>query len=289
MNRKPTLIALTFLVLATMACGISFNLPVSDVKTGPTQTEEINVALPSDTSTAVDLSLSFGAGVLKLAPGAEDALVTGTATFNVADLKPVVKKDDSTVSIETGDFQLRGFPNFKGKFKNTWDLTLGTVPMNLTINAGAYQGRMELGGLSLQSLKVSDGAADVELSFSEPNEVPMDTMRYDTGASQVKLLALANANVDTLVFKGGAGDYTLDFSGELSRDLNVTIDSGISSVKVIVPQGVSARLFFDGGLSNVDINGSWEKSGNQYTLSGSGPVITINVNLGAGNLVLSNR
>jgi hypothetical protein len=161
--------------------------------------------------------------------------------------------------------------------------------MNLTINAGAYQGRMELGGLSLQSLKVSDGAADVELSFSQQNQVPMDTLRYDTGASQVKLLGLGNANVDTLVFKGGAGDYTLDFSGELSRDLNVTIDSGVSSVKVIVPQGVSARLFFDGGLSNIDINGSWEKSGNQYTLSGSGPMITINVNLGAGNLVLSNR
>jgi hypothetical protein len=105
----------------------------------------------------------------------------------------------------------------------------------------------------------------------------------------VKLFGLANANVDTLVFKGGAGDYTLDFSGDFNRDMNVTIDSGVSSVKVIVPPGVSARLFFDGGLSNVDINGNWEKSGNQYTQSGSGPTITINVNLGAGSLVLSNR
>jgi hypothetical protein len=289
MNRKPILITLAVLMLMTMACRISFDLPVTDVKTGPTQTKEINVPLPSDTSTIVDVTLSFAAGELKLAPGAEDALIKGTATFNVADLEPVVKIDDDRVSIETGDATIRGIPNFKGKFKNTWELTLGNVPMNMTINAGAYQGRLELGGVPIQSLKVGDGAAEVELSFSDPNPVEMDTLRYDTGASQVKLLGLGNANVDTLVFKGGAGDYTLDFSGDLQRAMNVTIDSGVSSVKVIVPQGVSARLFFDGGLSNVDVNGDWEKSGNTYTQRGSGPTITINVNLGAGSLTLSNR
>ena len=45
----------------------------------------------------------------------------------------------------------------------------------------------------------------------------MSILRYETGASTVKLNGLANANFGTLIFSGGAGDYTLDFSGDLQR------------------------------------------------------------------------
>jgi hypothetical protein len=100
---------------------------------------------------------------------------------------------------------------------------------------------------------------------------------------------LANANFENLVFKGGAGNYQLDFSGELKRDATATIDAGFSSLTVIVPEGVSTRVFVDGGLANVDVGGQWEKSGDEYTLSGEGPRLTINVNIGAGGLTLRNR
>ena len=92
-----------------------------------------------------------------------------------------------------------------------------------------------------------------------------------------------------MVFKGGAGDYTLDFSGTLLQDANVTIDAGLSSLTIIVPDGVSARVFVDRGLANVDVQGDWRKTGNDYFLEGDGPELTINVNLGAGNLELRNR
>ena len=89
--------------------------------------------------------------------------------------------------------------------------------MDLTIAAGAYEGNLELGGLALKSLTVKDGASHVDLSFPEPNQTEMSILRYETGASDVKLTGLANANFSTLTFSGGAGNYTLDFSGELQR------------------------------------------------------------------------
>jgi hypothetical protein len=161
--------------------------------------------------------------------------------------------------------------------------------MDLNINAGAYKGVLDLGGLAIQNLRISDGAADVSLDFSSPNQADMEELRYNTGASQVKLTGLANANFAEMVFKGGAGSYSLDFSGELVRDATVTIDSGFSSVTLIVPEGVDARVIVDSGLANVDIGGNWEKSGNEYTLEGEGPRLTINVNIGAGSLELRNR
>ena len=161
--------------------------------------------------------------------------------------------------------------------------------MQLTINAGAYQGDLELGGLALKSLEVSDGAADVRVNFSEANLVEMDTLRYITGASNVKLGSLANANFASMIFRSGAGDYTLDFSGSLQRDAVVTIESGISQVVIVIPIGTPASVNFNGGLTSVTKSSQWSQSGNTYTQPGEGPKLTINVDMGAGNLELRSK
>ena len=285
MNRKPIFIAILVLALVTMACGINIDLP-QDVKTGPTQTDEINVPLPDDTQVVTDLSLTFGGGNLELAPGAEGALVSGSASYNVADFKPKVTTSGNVVKIEQGNYNLRGVPNFKDKVINDWNLKLAGVPTDLRINAGAYSGNYEFGGLSLQRLTISDGAADVNLAFSELNQSEMSVFEYNTGASNVTLEGLANANIDTLTFRSGAGTYKLDFSGTLQRDMTVDIESGMSTITIIVPEGFSARVEFDGGLSNVSASGAWEESGSTYTLAGSGPTIKILVTMAAGNLDL---
>jgi hypothetical protein len=289
MFRKPIFIAILVLALASMACSISINLPVTQVKTGPTETEEINVPLPADSGTVTDLTLSFGAGTFDLAPGADNALVSGTATYNVMDFKPKTTINGNSVQIKTGNLEINGIPSFRGNQKNAWDLKLGDTPLQLTINAGAYKGNFELGGLALKYLKIGDGASDVKVNFSEANKVEMNSLRYETGASTVSLSGLANANFSSMTFKGGAGTYTLDFSGELQRDADVSIESGVSTVTVSVPEGVSARLSFKGGLTNVHTRGSWEQSGRDYVQSGSGPTITFHVNMGVGNLELTNQ
>jgi hypothetical protein len=212
MLNKKIILAITVFALVSMACGVTINLPVDQITTGPTQTEEINIPAPD--AETVDLSLTFGAGELILKPGAEPALVSGTATYNVADFKPKIKVDKQQVRLETGNLDIHGIPNFKSnEIKNKWDLKLGDQPLQLKINAGAYQGNIELGGLALKSLEVNDGAAETRLKFSEPNKTEMEMLRYITGASSVKLSGLANANFTSMIFRSGAGDYTLDFSG----------------------------------------------------------------------------
>jgi hypothetical protein len=286
MLTKTLFAVLLTVALVTMACSVTFNTPRRDVKTGPTQTDPINVPAPTGHDSA-DVTLAFGAGKLNLAPGAA-ALVEGTATYNVADFKPILTTNGNNIRVESGDLKFKGIPSFGKDIKNEWDLKLGSLPMNLRVDAGAYQGDLELGGLSLQSLEVNDGASDVDLKFSQANLVDMSNLTYKTGASNVRLEGLANANAAKMTFTSGAGDYTLDFSGTLARDVTVRIESGVSSIKVIVPEGVSATVTFEGALTNIDANGAWQKSGKTYTNAGSGPTITIEVSMGAGNLELNN-
>lgn len=281
---KRLLIVLIFISLPTLACGLTVDIPVDKITTGPTQTEEISIPAPN--SESVDLTLSFGAGKFKLGSGAQGALLTGTVTYNVEDLKPKVSVDGAKVRVETGDLKIEGIPRFSDEIRNEWDFKLGEMPIDLHINAGAYEGNVDLGGLSLQSLEINDGAANVRLKFSEPNPVTMSTFRYQTGASTVNLSGLANANFSSFIFRSGAGDYTLDFSGNLQRDAAVTVESGISRVVIIVPKGVSARVIFKGGMSSINASGGWQKSSGSYVMEGNGPTLTINVDMGAGSLEL---
>jgi hypothetical protein len=279
MNTK-IILAILVLALASLACGFSIDLPERQ-KAGPEVEESITVADPKSGETR--LTLSFGAGELTLSPGAQ-SLVDGTAIYNVEDLKPEIKKNGNSIEIRQGDF--KSLPPFDD-IKNEWDLKLGDMPLDLTLQAGAYDGNLELGGLALKSLTVRDGAANVDLSFGEPNQTEMSILRYETGASDVKLTGLANANFSTLTFSGGAGNYTLDFSGELQREAVVTISSGFGNLSLIVPEEVDAVVTVESAAVNINHSSGWAQNGQKYTQNGSGPTLTIIVKMAAGNLVIT--
>lgn len=274
--------AILILALASMACGFSIDLPKAPTP-GPDVTDKITVANPKSDETR--LSLSFGAGDLKLSPGAED-LVNGTATYNIPELKPVVTTDGGDVRIEQGRFEFKNLTTMK-TVHNKWDFKLGDMPMALTIEAGAHDGKYDLGGLSLTALTIKDGAADVNLDFSAPNRTEMSVFRYETGASNVKLSNLANANFKTMTFESGAGDYTLDFNGDLKQNASVTIETGLCNMILVIPEGVNAVVTVESGASNINAGPGWAQNGNVYTQSGPGPKLTFTVQMGAGNLTLT--
>lgn len=282
MNYKVISVVLV-LALTALACGFNISLPAVSTP-GAEMTDNITVPAPS--SGTAHLTLSFGAGELTLSPGAQN-LVDGTAVYNVSDLKPQVITQGTNVEIKQGEFKNLTYPK---DLKNHWDFKLGSAPMDLAINAGAYKGTYELGGVSLTGLTIKDGASNVDLSFSKPNPAQMTIFRYETGASNVKLTGLANANFSTMIFNSGAGDYTLDFSGTLMRDATVTVSSGISNLILVIPDGVKANVTVESGVSNVNAGSEWSQNGNQYTQnsqSGSGPTLTFIVKTGAGNLTLT--
>lgn len=284
MNRK-IFIPILVVALVTLACSININLPDTDVKTGPTQIEQINVPFLDPPTDTAEVSIAFGAGKLNIGAGAEDALISGTATFNVDDFRPEVSIDDENIRLEQGNLEVNGIPSFSGDVINEWELSFGNAPLELKIDAGAYSGVYEFGGLSIRRLEVNDGAADVDVSFSESNPIVMSLFRYTTGASDIKIEGLANANCTQFLFRSGAGAYKLDFSGDLTQDMFATIESGVSSITIIIPEGTSAVLTTNGLLS-VTTSGEWDADGDTYTVEGDGPTITIEVDMGAGSLIL---
>jgi hypothetical protein len=272
------------LAIASLACG--FNITPAALPTaGPTQTEQISIPVPDASGTTV-LQIQFGAGELTVKPGSSQ-LVTGTASYNLPQFKPVVETNGAIVTLKQTLGQ--GIPSLRAQnLVNKWDLQLGSMPMNLSVEGGAYKASYDLGGLALSSLTIKDGAAQSNLVFSAPNTTAMGAFSYETGASNVTLEQIGNASPSTFSFRCGAGNYTLDFSGKLQRDLNGHVEAGLGNVKLVVPEGVPAQVTVEGGLSNVSFHGKWEQNGSTYSQTGEGPTVVMIVTIGAGNLELGN-
>ena len=282
--KRLILCAVAVLSLAALACSfITINIP--RLKTGPTETLTVSEPLPD--ASVVDVTLKMGAGELKVSGGAE-GLVEGEIQYNVAAWKPTITNDGDSLTIQQGDTNGQiGIP--ENDVVNQWDLKLGNAPMNLTINAGAYDGALDLSGVPLRNLEINDGASDAVVTFDSVNPEEMETLVYETGASSVDLTGLANANFAEMTFAGGAGDYTLDFSGELQRDATVQVTAGVSSLRIVIPSGTAAKVTVRGGLNDVDTDGDWTTSGDTYETSGDGPTLTIAVEMGVGSLTLVNK
>ena len=288
MKPAAVLFGCSAILLATLACSIS--IPSVDIMTGPTTETLIDVPRQSDPSQEAYVTLMFGANQLKISPGAE-GLVGGSVRTNVKDFEPVVTIDGSDIRIVQGELDVKGFPNIRADdMLNEWNLKLGSDPIRLRIASGAYQAEMDLGGLALTDLYITDGAAEVKVDFSKPNAVTMSSLRYETGASEVQLRNLANAHFASMSFRSGAGDYTLDFGGVLVQDANVNVESGLSTLTIIVPKGTAAELEVSGGLSSVNASGAWTtRDSAHYELGGQGPRLRIDITMGAGTVNLETR
>lgn len=277
------------MTLVATACSRESRTPVTKINTGPTQEMDIQVPMPESTTSGLVLKLEFVSGELNLAPGANGHLAYGKATFNVEDFKPKIENAGSVYTLRTGIVGLESFQKIPKDLKNSWDLHLANTPMSLHIKAGPYNGNFELGGLSLSELVIDEIGSKLTGMFSKPNQVKMSSFTLSTGGSSMILKGLANANFELMTFSSGAGDYTLSFDGKLQRDAAVSIDSGVSTVNIIFPQGANAQVTFDGGLTGVNTSGGWSKNDKVYTLSGSGPTITIKVKMGMGSLNLKSE
>jgi N-terminal domain of toast_rack, DUF2154 len=233
-----------------------------------------------------DLTLEVTGGQLELAPGSEAQLLEGTIIYNVEQLMPEITTQGSTIAIRPqGDIGLGGLTT--SGLENSWDLKLGPAPMRLTIEAAGAEGNIELGNLSLRELTIDQGGANFELSYSQPNRIPMDTFNFTGGVSIATLTGLANSRARQMRFNGGAGDYTLNFEGELEADMQVNIEGGVGSLTIIVPPDTGAELSLgDTSLSNIDVSGAWQQEQNRYLIAGEGPRIIIEVKMGLGNLKL---
>lgn len=251
------------------------------------QSTPIEVAYPD----AADLHLRLGIGAcrLRIMPGAGDTWVSGAYHDPTGALPCRVTREGGLVRISQGTNvgELLGLVSGAPRFA----LELGLArPYALTIEAGAAEVELNLGGLPLTRLTARLGATANEIAFTAPNPRPMALFSLSAGAGSVEITRLADANCADLVVEGGAASYTLDFGGHLRRDLHARVTAGIAAVELVVPLSTAAKITTESVLGALTIgDGLTKHLGAFWTpaaLRGATPVVTIQASVTLGSLAL---
>ena len=196
---------------------------------------ETSINIPYPAAEDPHLRIALGACRFMARPGGGQEWVAETTTTRLAeDLSGSSRKRRAPRSPRRSP-PSNGFRLPSGACPATSSSSARRRPFALTIETGASDFDLDLGGVPLNRLVVKQGAGKFELDFTEPNPEPMELLDFSPAAAAIELENLANANFSEMRLSGGAASYDLDFGGTLSRDAEVSIETGISGVEVSVP------------------------------------------------------
>lgn len=111
----------------------------------------------------------------------------------------------------------------------------------------------------------------------------------DVGAVDMQL-DLRDIAISVLDLDMGAGDLDL-YLGDISWTAQVDIDSGVSDVKLYIPEEMPLRLRFDGGIKDIHFSSAsnFNKDGEDYVTDGfdqTQPHYEMEISTGVGSLTI---
>ena len=245
------------------------------------------------TTDDLHLRIVLGGCRLEARPSEGESWVAGTCHHPPGMRKPVIDTEKQPVTITEGNLSLERIPDF---FKGVpqYELELGKDterPFALTIETGASDFDLDLGGVPLKALRIKQRAGRFNLNFSVPNPEHMSLLEISSGAAGIELEKLTNANFSRMRLSGGAAAYELDFGGKLERNAEVVIETGLSGVEITVPGFTAAEIVAETTLGSVDMGDGLAKRGGVYlteaAMAGKTPLLTIRAGMRLGALQIS--
>lgn len=140
------------------------------------------------------------------------------------------------------------------------------VEIELSSKIKAGEINFELGSLKLKDFQLRNFAGEVEVDFSEPNQIEMEFMDINVKVGETTLRRLNNARFRNAKINSGIGELSIDFSGDGLKSCRAEIDLDIGETTIYLPRDLGVR--FDsstfGFLTQSSIDNDFIKKGRFY-------------------------
>ncbi len=206
---------------------------------GPTRTERQSVEL--DNSELVRVELKMGAGELNVRGGSSQ-LMDGEFTYNRPSSKPYINYNASgfrgTLRVEEPSGTHTGHTKYR------WDVQLNdSKPLDLQVDFGAGEGRLDLATLNLRSVEVHMGVGElrVDLRGTPKNDYDVN-LRGGVGEVTVYLprdvgiVAEAHGGIGGINARGldkRDGRYINQAYGHAKTTVRLDIKGGIGAINLV--------------------------------------------------------
>jgi hypothetical protein len=194
--------------------------------------------------------------------GKEDA-PRGTVDYSARGGVGYVSVDLSPNDHKEGEGKKKSKEGHFNIHSSTWKLLYtDAVPISFDIELGLGEADIDMSGLNVKDFDLSTGASSVRLAFNEPNKNVIETMTIEAGLSKFKAMGLGNANFKRLRFEGGVGKYSLDFHGNLGKEVDVDAEVGMGTLVIVIPSNIGARVIYEKNwITDLDIDDDFAEQG----------------------------
>jgi len=229
--------------------------------------------------------VEFAVGDLRIAPGATGTLYRYELVYDADRFDPIASYHPETHRLRVGvDGRGHGDLSYRNRPHQRLDLNLSpATPVALDLAFGAGTADVELGGLSLTSVKVKAGAAETTVKVSEPNRISCRFLMVEIGAIDFQTEKLGNARCERIEVKGGAANLVLDLTGQWTEGATSEVDIavGLGSVTLRLPESVGLEADVERFLVNFDRSGLLRRGPNYYSPNWDTAKTRLRINLKA--------
>jgi hypothetical protein len=191
--------------------------------------------------TSGQLTFSSGAGAFSI-NGQTDKLIEGHSRgwFSNYDFNTNIDDHIAYVDVHLHE---KNFKFFGNKIRNRLDMQLNpNIPWDIDFNFGAAQGRFDLSSLNVSNVKLSTGAATVEVKLGD--KADETDFHVEMGASSLTIMLPQNVGCklvgDTFLVskkipgftKRGDDTYYSSNYDSTKKKVNVYVNSGVSSFSI---------------------------------------------------------
>lgn len=232
----------TTFISASALCGLLL-MAACDfdrIQPGPLISEPVSI--DGGTADRANVELNMSAGELKVSGGG-NKLLEGTIDYNVPRWKPEITSSLNGVHA-TVTVRQSGSGGGLGHTRNDWDLQLANkILLDLTVNCGAGQARLDLGNVLLRDLQVHIGVGQVDLDLTgKPTRDYEVTIHGGIGQANVHLpegvgiWATAHGGIGSIDVTGleKHGDHwENDLYDKAKVNVRFEINGGIGEIRLI--------------------------------------------------------
>jgi hypothetical protein len=206
---------------------------------GPLQTETRSVEL--DKSEYVTVDVRMGAGELSVR-GGSPKLMDGEFSFRRLAMRPEIHYDASDFRGRLRVEEPSGVHT--GNTRYRWDLRLNDdKPLDLNVDFGAGEGRLDLGSLNLRNVEIHMGVGELRLDLrGTPKKDYTVSLRGGVGEATIYLpegvgvVADAQGGIGGITARGlekRGGEYVNDAYGRAKTTVRLDIRGGIGAINLI--------------------------------------------------------
>lgn len=130
------------------------------------------------------------------------------------------------------------------------------VPMDLNLVFLGGVADLDLTGVPIRRLDLTNGGSESEIRITQPNPESMVSAVINVGVADFTMTGLGNLNARAVEVKAGLGDLTLGVDGEWPDGSRLSIGMGVGALRIHIPDSLGVRVQHESSfLTSLDADG----------------------------------